>query len=476
MAWFRGGLASVALGLVLSFAVFVPARAEPMAELLSDFIKNNDKIKAAEADLEAAQQRGKAAYGAWYPSFKAVAWTGRQHISSTNHRPKELDLTLTQLIYDFGSTTSKVEVAKLTTTQAELALTAARQSALLEAATAYIQITRYAEALKNARESVASIQKQTGLEEARVQLGGGYSTDVLQAKAQLSTAERQRVAAELDFTQAINRFRAVFKREPGDLSTFHRIQVPMDRLPASIDAAIDIAGERNPTIQASFLATAIARENIVGARADGFFPKVEFVADHKSKNEEGGVAGNKKDTVLKGQVTWPFNLGLTAINTLKAAEASDSASVSRLNDARITVSELVRNSWERLGSKKISASIARNEVALAAEFLELARRERALGKRSLIDVLSGETVHRTALTAAVGEEADLVVSAFTLLTAMGQIKDEDIVRVAEDPQPAPEKAKPKAPGAGATKAQGPEATKAPGSEATKAPGAGAAAP
>ena len=62
-----------------------------------------------------------------------------------------------------------------------------------------------------------------------------------------------------------------------------------------------------------------------------------------------------------------------------------------------------------------------NQADIAAEFLELARKERQLGNRSLLDVLAGETALINASSDAASADTDVTIVAFTLLSVMGKL-------------------------------------------------------
>ena len=69
----------------------------------------------------------------------------------------------------------------------------------------------------------------------------------------------------------------------------------------------------------------------------------------------------------------------------------------------------------------------RNQADLAAEFLTLARKERKLGKRSLIEILAMETALANARADTVKAENDLAVSAWTLLAVMGTLNPDSVI-------------------------------------------------
>ena len=58
-----------------------------------------------------------------------------------------------------------------------------------------------------------------------------------------------------------------------------------------------------------------------------------------------------------------------------------------------------------------------------ARFLELARKERALGSRTLLDVLNGETSLLNAQSDAISAEIDVLLSGYAVLQSVGQLSE-----------------------------------------------------
>jgi outer membrane protein TolC len=101
-----------------------------------------------------------------------------------------------------------------------------------------------------------------------------------------------------------------------------------------------------------------------------------------------------------------------------------------LDNTRAEVEEKVRNAWQDLLTDKMNAEHLRNSANISAEFLILARKERKMGTRSLIDVLTEENSYLSSLESAVQAEKDYMISAFRLLKEIGQL---DLAMVVEVP-------------------------------------------
>ena len=87
-----------------------------------------------------------------------------------------------------------------------------------------------------------------------------------------------------------------------------------------------------------------------------------------------------------------------------------------------TFEQQARNTWSNLERDRLNAEFLKNQANIAAEFLELARRERQLGERSLIDVLAGETALINANSDATAVETDVLLNVFRLLNIMGKLE------------------------------------------------------
>ena len=179
----------------------IAAKAESLADLVPGVLSSHDQIKAAEADVRAAKDRVRVAVGAWYPELTLTANYGYENqikpegTEDTDLTPRELDVSVTQLIWDFGATNSAVRIAALALEQSKAVLETVRPALLLRSATTYLNVQRAWEVLSYAKRSEGNIKRQTELETALVERGAGFSTDVLQAKVQLAGAQARRIQA-----------------------------------------------------------------------------------------------------------------------------------------------------------------------------------------------------------------------------------------------------------------------------------------
>jgi outer membrane protein TolC len=391
--------------------------------ILERLVAENHRIAAAQASKEAADASLRKAKAGWYGDVTVTAALG--HESQRNPSPtppttgttRDAQVSLRQPLLDFGRIGGEIEKAALAQQQAEATLRDVTQEVLLDGLTALVNVGRTRQVVEFSEQSLRNIERQTGLEESRVELGGGYATDVLQSKSQLAGARARLVRARGANVAAINRYRAVFHSEPP--ARIGAFGPRASALPANLDEAVAQARARNIQVEIAGLGADIAKAEVRRVRGTELAPRVEAVAELSNRRNVGGVMGTKGDQTYKVAITMPFNLGLAPLHSIDAAQASARAAQSQLDERRVTLDEQVGNAWQTLDTARETAIFFENQARISAEFLRLAREERQQGRRSLIDVLSGETSLFNAQADAASAQGDVTIAALTLLRTAG---------------------------------------------------------
>ncbi len=410
------------------------ARADSLAELIASAVEDHDRLLGSRAEVEAARQRSLESLGIWYPNLNVSANIERYKLERSETRTvilpgQEVTGTISQLLWDFGAGNAAIERSRLVFTQAEIGLVQTRQDLTAEALAAYINLIRSYEIVGFARRSEENIRRQTGLEEARIDAGSGLSTDLLQAKTQLAGAQARRVDAEGGYELALNRYRAVFGEAPGNIDSLPGIEIDRTMVPTTLDDALDQAFSGNPQIRLISLDISIAQQDRIARTAEGFAPTFEVVGEQTMQKNDAGTVGRRNESSIKLQLSFPFNLGFTSINTLRAAQSDEVAASRRMGDLERTIEERVRNAWKQLETARLRSGYLFDQAGIARAFLEVAIQERSLGQRSLIDVLAGETSLINAQSDAIAAEAEVLLAIVELLSAAGTLEYDVILTV-----------------------------------------------
>lgn len=405
---------------------------DDVISLIAKATETHDRLRGAAAAADSARNGLRISHGGWYPTLSLSANGGRETtekpagLPNTDMNAGQLSIRATQLIWDFDATNADIRRAQVSVVRADIAVERTRQELLVEGLSAYASLVRAHRLLTFARQSEDNIRRQTGLEEVRLQEGYGFSTDVLQAKSQLAGAQARRVAAEEAMQTALSRFQAYFGHVSFRLDGAEVLAMTKAALPPSMNAAVEEARRHNPRLQELALTTAAAEEAVTSVRGRSLYPRVEGYVERNVKRDVAGQPGRQNELLFKLQVTFSLNTGLTAINSVRLAEADLRAADANWADQERTVLETVRNSWNRLESARSQVKLLNDQASLAAGFLDVARAERELGSRSLIDILSGETTLINARSDAAAAETELVLAGYRLLAAMGRLSAADI--------------------------------------------------
>ncbi len=114
-------------------------------------------------------------------------------------------------------------------------------------------------------------------------------------------------------------------------------------------------------------------------------------------------------------------MGLSGLDTIRAAGKDTEAAKRRYGDMLLMIEEQARSAWSNLHTARSNAALLNSQADLAEKFLELAREERKLDKRTLLDVLNGETALINARSDAASAEADVKIAFYTLMQTMGAL-------------------------------------------------------
>lgn len=392
-------------------------------------LSTHERIQASVEAQDAAYFRFRGAESAWYPKldltgdFTQEFYDTNKRALGNNYRNIQ-KLRGSQLLYDFGKAGSVIDQMGATYEQTEVQKVLTRQSLILEGVSAYVNLLKHSKTLGFALKSVDSFTTQSGIEEVLVEKGAGLSSDVLQAKYKLSGSLGIKVAVEGQLANAKSRFLAVygFEINDADVRGFEPPAVPYERIPAELSNAIAIALAENPQILIAEKTINVAEGALDSANAR-FYPSFNAYWEYWRKEND---AGNKDQLQLEQRfgVEYSYNLlnGGGDVDAVKAATHDKLSGLNTLKDIERTVEEQVRTSWQNLLTARARAEWFRSQTSILEGFLELAKKERTLGNRSLLDVLSAETDFYSAQIQLVSAEYDQMLEAYNLLFAMGRLE------------------------------------------------------
>lgn len=399
-------------------------------------MKSHDRIKAAEAQLESVKHRYEAAVGDWYPSVDATVEGGRENVtkagedSTSSMNRNEQTISATQLLYDFGGTSGKVDSAEGMVKEYEAVLSQTKQQVLALGITTYLQVIRARELVKYAKRSEDSIKELSGMQEILVQRGAGYSYEELQVKGQLAGAQSYRVTQERALQTALNNFKSVYGFRPGveDVAKFGSVPVPSKHLPGNLDEAIAKAYENNPILlETKYTITRLQGD--LKSNESKYYPTIDAVLEAERKENDQSNSGVRHEQ--RGTIQLNYNLfsGFSDLEDSRAVQSEITRTRRTLLDRKRSVEEAVSNAWLELTTLRRNAELYESQANINWEFLGLVKKKKATGEDvRLLDILVGERDYINAISAKVATDIDIIIAGYTLLYQMGLI-NEDIVSI-----------------------------------------------
>lgn len=395
--------------------------------MLNQLLGNHQEIQTYKHRVESAEGKLRQSIGLYLPSIDLTGDAGKENIekeseTTTREWRHEVRLKGTQLITDFGLTTNTIARDRVNLEQSKAGLDSITQQMLRDGITTYIYIVRARERLKSARYSESRIKELTGVEETLVEKGAGLTSDVLQAKSQLAGAMALRVEAEGDLRLAKNHFQAVFYYYPTDeeIQTFVEVKLPEPQLPAALEPAIETALTNHPEIKITRYDLDLTRKDIKISKSS-YFPSISLFGEAVNADKDNGATGYRRDYAAGVEFNYNLFRGGSDYAAVKSSMANQTAAATHLEHAQKLVREQVRNFWEQFLTLTQRKALLDQQTEILKNFLELAKKERTMGTRSLLDVLNGEVNYINAQGTAIAAREDMKIAAYNLLFSMGQI-------------------------------------------------------
>ncbi len=406
----------------------VPAYAENLNEVLAQAYMGNPTLEAQRASLRATDENINQARSGWLPSITAngsVSYQDTQTDSlfgaSGSVYPKRASVTLQQNIFTGFQTVNNTKQARKQVEAARQNLLDTEQSVLLDAVSAYVDVKRDEVVLELTKNNVMVLQRQLEASEDRFRVGEITRTDVAQSKARLSGAITERIQAEANLTASRSAFIRVVGGAPGTLEDIDALPP----LPASEEAALDIALRYSPTLNSAKYVEEAARYN-VNSQYGGLSPTVSLEASYNKSWDASTVTTNVTSKEVVARMTVPLYQSGAQSSRIRQAKQLESQRRLEVIAAERQVRENVQNAWEgyreataRIGSTQ--SQVEANEIALDG-----VRQEAEVGSRTTLDVLDAEQELLQSRVENVRSHRDQVVAAYRLLLAMGKLTAQDL--------------------------------------------------
>ena len=243
---------------VIIFLFTKVSHAQPFLTLLNKILKQDETINSSKFLVKKAKNDLSSTTSLYTPKIDLTVPFGREILINNDATNTDLDYyefnaKVTQNLFDFGLTSSKLEKARNKLKLAEVSEQNVKINKIYEALSAYLNYIKSYNILEFSKQSEARIKEVSNLENEKVARGAGLASNVLQSKAKLAGAKPTRVRFQGELEVAKNRFFNVFRVLPNNFNSFKAPNLPINLLPSSEEEAIKIAKNNNITLTLSLL-------------------------------------------------------------------------------------------------------------------------------------------------------------------------------------------------------------------------------
>jgi len=394
-----------------------------LVEVVNRALCHNPQTREVWANARAQAALVGVAQASYLPSLNLAAGQSRNRNDARtpeSYTQKNASLTLSYLLFDFGTRAATLENARQLLAAAAATQDSTVQSVFLAALQGYYQVQAGDAALAAARESERAAQESFNAAEARYKVGTATPADRLQAQTAYSQATLKRIQAERDMKNAQGSLSTVIGGEahrPPALVPAAPLAAPGKEFQQDVAALVEEARRRRPDLTAAEAQVKAAQASVDAAKAAGL-PTVSLAAAPAFQD----IGGSSSHTSSIGvTLNVPLFAGFSTTYKVRNAEALKEAREAQRERIRQQVALDVWQSYQNLltAGQSLQTTADLLNSAEAAEKVALGRYKAGVG--SILDVLNAQSALALARQQRVQATFDWNVSRATLAQAMGNL-------------------------------------------------------
>ena len=423
----KAWMAATGVTLVMALAP-VTAAAETLADAMASAYEHNGLVDQNRALLRAADEDAAQAYAALKPilnwSGDVTRTFGRSYNTTlgmsvdSGTTAASIGIAAELLLYDFGTSELRIDIAKEAVLSTRQALVSAEQQVLLRAALAYLEVLRNNAFVGLRENNVRVITVELRAARDRFEVGEVTRTDVSIAEARLAGARASLAAAQGGLAQAVEEFRAAVCRKPGRLAQPPRIPTTAK----SLEEAKATALRHHPDMRRVQHDVTAAEIGILAAEG-AMKPTVKLKGTYGLSQTFNSQVYNNGGTIGV-DVTGPIYQGGRLTSVVRKSMAQRDAARAGLHQTRHSLALNVGNAWAQLQVARASSAASEQQVRASSVAFQGVREEATLGARTTLDVLDAEQELLDARANLVSATIDQHAAAYRLLASMGWLTAE----------------------------------------------------
>ena len=402
-------------------------------ELLPRLIVENEKVKAAELDYEAAVESLKSEYTAYYPQVTISIgnnWEddrtpakGTYPSNTITHDSKQgiqKSITITQMIWDAGRTTAMIDKAKHTAQQAYYRLELTKEDVVMEAINAWLNLSKAYNTHEANKKVEANAKITLAMTIEKVKKGEGSKLEQLQIEQQYRTYQTLSMTSRLGLDSAIQRFQNVWRFFPHNIAEMPKPLI--DLLGIIPHQGTQVTN--NTSVQIAKQDILIAQEQLAFDNAE-FKPRIDGKLSYTEKDGElaGGYdtdSSRKEEWRADVTMTWKIfnfkNKHMTNADRVRLDAANH-----RYADIIRTTDEQFKNAWNNYVLVEKNLETLKRTVEINDEMYKLTLADFQAGNSPIMAVFGMKTAHLMSEVAYLNAQIDWQIARYQLHKVLGLV-------------------------------------------------------
>ena len=409
--------------------------AQDVIKILSNAFKNNSKLNAERASLNAAKQNVNISRGEFLPSVTVSGNISSQEDSNRtnqsgeplvdlNSTPETRSVLVEQKIFSGFTNYNNLKKSQLELEYAKYELTKLEQEVILSAATAYYNLGYNFKNLEFNQLNVDLFERQIESDRSRLERGEISLTDFAQSESSLAGAQAKLITARNELISGKKNFKKIIGfKSPDEIDLSF---VPNLSTPTSLRIASAISDQINPRLNLAKIDLEIAKRELFAARGD-LSPSASISYEKKKNYDLSTTVDEREQEEVKATLKWPLFKGGKNISSIKKAKFRVEEKKLLFEDISDQVSIDTANAWTNYNSYKsiLDATTVQLKAAeIANEGITL---EYDTGnQRTTLEVIQSRTLLLEARTSYANAQKDFAIAQFSLLASIGDLFLENI--------------------------------------------------
>jgi outer membrane protein len=333
------------------------------------------------------------------------------------------------LLFDGGRTRANVQAARANTEASTLDLTRAKQTAVFQVASNFVNLVSAQSQLEVQRENLVSLQLQEAQIQRFADAGARPISDLYQQKASVASAQLAVTQADRSVELAKIELIRALQLDPAKEYEFVAPVIP-DSMPTRVfrlDSLVALALARRPDLVAD-QSRLLAAQQDVKAAAAGRRPSISLSGGYNTGYSSSSDSAffnqlfkQRRGGSLGANVSFPiFDRGSTRLAQQRAAITEENAQLALTNQRQAVALE-VRTAWLNVRSAQQQLAAATAQLTAATQALDAVQQRYNVGAATLLDVTQARAQRVNAASSIATARYNLVLTQAVIAYYTGEL-------------------------------------------------------